>query len=179
MVGYHRQINKVINVGRKVAQKFGISDVFIEDKNLAHIIGEPIWISISEPNMPLTIVQNYYLDHRPNLKLSFWDVGEDFSMNGQSYPPASENDAKMIVDFILQHPGKDILVNCAAGVSRSSAICKFCEEILGYEWVKERKVHARPNIHLLELMIKYYKTLEPITTTNATEVIWVKPQDDL
>ena len=150
-------MNKVINVNRNTARKFGISDVFVEDKVLEEIIGEPIWISISEPDMPLTVVKNYYLDHRPNLKLAFWDVGEDFSMNGQSYPPASEKDAKKIVDFILQNPGKDILINCAAGVSRSSAICKFCEDILGYEWVKERKVHARPNTYLFELMLKYYK----------------------
>lgn len=41
-------------------------------------------------------------------------------------------DALKILTFLEKYPGQDILVHCAAGVSRSPACAKFMIEFLGY-----------------------------------------------
>lgn len=42
-------------------------------------------------------------------------------------------DALKIITFLGKYPGEDIMVHCAAGVSRSPACAKFMIDYLGYE----------------------------------------------
>lgn len=115
------------------------------------------WISISEPDMPETVVNNVELDKLANLKMSFWDITAPvpgIGLGEYFYPP-SEKDAQRIVDFIEKNRGKDFLINCQAGISRSGAVCKFLQDCLGYQWV-EGKDRARPNKLLVELMKDYF-----------------------
>ncbi len=110
------------------------------------------WISIGEPEIPDSIICNRILDNLPYLKLWFWDVTETVQDEfGDSYFPPNEKDAVQIVRFILQNRGKNFIVNCKAGISRSGAICKFLEETLDYDWISG-KDRARPNSLLLELL---------------------------
>lgn len=118
-----------------------------------------IWISISEPDKPDSIVNSKVLDQLPKLKLAFWDVCETMEFNRDIIHPPSENDARQIVLFLLANPDKNIIVNCAAGVSRSGAVAQFCQDFLGCEWVGDGKWRASPNHKLYSMMRDYYRIL--------------------
>jgi len=117
------------------------------------------WISIGEPDDAKSLFANEHLDKLPNLKIAFWDLVEPAPLLGcygaMVYPPTIE-DAGKIVDFIFAHKGKNFLVNCAAGVSRSAAVCMFLENVLYYKWVEEGKKNSKPNTKLYHLMVEYY-----------------------
>ena len=129
-----------------------------------------IWICIGEPESSYEAVRNPILDTLPNLHISFWDLTESVPLlefNQQEkygaellHPPTKE-DAKTIVDFVLKHKGKHVLVNCAAGVSRSSAVAQFCHDMLGYKWMDLGKRVAMPNKVLYKNMKEYYLSFNP------------------
>lgn len=114
------------------------------------------WISIGEPGIPDSEINNRILDNLSNLKLSFWDIIEvTYNIIGDDpYFPPSKSDAARIVDFLVKNRGKNFIINCKAGISRSAAICKFLEECFGYEWVSGKE-KARPNVLLHKLMVDY------------------------
>lgn len=124
-------------------------------------IDNAIWISISEPDDQRSIVSSA-LDQLPNIKLAFWDlttVIPDFK--GKTLYPPGENEARKIVNFLLKHKEKNfVIVNCAAGVSRSGAVAQFCSEFLDYEWDPFCKSCAAPNSVLYRLMVDYYQFLQ-------------------
>ena len=62
-----------------------------------------------------------------------------------------KEEAAKIVDFLVRNRGKNFIVNCKAGISRSAAICKFLEECFDYEWISG-KDRARPNGLLFDLL---------------------------
>ncbi len=141
-----------------------------------------IWISISEPDSLNSVVSNEELDKLPKLSLSFWDLTSPAEHNGEMLYPPSDSVAKTIVDFILSHPDQNILVNCAAGVSRSGAVAQFCEDFLGYHWLAQGKQCAMPNHVLYGLMRDYYKSTERIekhskTVKSAYEIALDKIQE--
>jgi predicted protein tyrosine phosphatase len=121
-----------------------------------------VWISIGEPEE--CHIQNKILDARPNLKLKFWDVvkpipligSKKYEKYGEYAMPPTEEDAKKIVDFLLEHKDKAVVVNCRAGVSRSGAVAQFCEEFLEYHWLPEFKENAMPNTLLYSMMKDYF-----------------------
>jgi|688.fasta_scaffold757876_2 predicted protein tyrosine phosphatase len=115
-----------------------------------------IWISIGEPGEENSKVVNESLSEIPHLHLDFWDVVQPIEFDGEIFHPPSDEDARKIVDFILEHKDKDILVNCAAGVSRSGAIAQFCSYALAYKWTENGKRKAVPNFLLYNKMISYY-----------------------
>lgn len=121
-----------------------------------------IWVSISEPKCDDTIVHNPVFNSIPQLKIAFWDVTKQIKIVGQDelVEPPTEFDAKSIVDFILSHKGKNVIVNCAAGISRSGAVARFCHDELGYKWPESEWRDTRPNKLLLELMTKYYRSIK-------------------
>jgi predicted protein tyrosine phosphatase len=140
---------KVINIPRVAAKNW--TEDSSTDKNLC-------WVSIGEPEESFTHVSNPALDKLPNLKLQFWDLTKTIEHNGEILNPPSDGDARMIVDFILANEGKNILVNCAAGVSRSGAVCMFCQDMLGYEWLQQGKRTAVPNTVLYTKMVNCYQS---------------------
>lgn len=131
---------KTANLLRTAAQEF-IGGENWEQKNLA-------WVSIGEPDDKSSIIVNNWLDGVPNLKIQFWDLTEAVPLlDGYGtylYPP-TEKDAAAIVDFLVKNKGRNVLVNCAAGVSRSGAVCAFLEKHMGYEWPDYFKEMARRN----------------------------------
>lgn len=128
---------KCVNISRLAARKW---EYYRQKYNLTD--GDFAWISISEPDQPDTVVSNPILDKYPNLKISFWDTTFNSVLtdikNGTEikYHPPSYSDARKIVNFLLKNDGRDIIAQCAAGYSRSTAICKFCEDVLGYKWLE-------------------------------------------
>lgn len=139
-----------LNISRESARSFLFNDF---GKDCA-------WISIGEPETPESEIVNNVLDSLPRLKISFWDCAEVVEVEGDLYLPPSEKDAAQIVNFVLQNRGKNFLINCAAGKSRSGAVCAFLEKHLGYEWLEEGKTRTfkkvGPNKLLLKMMEDYY-----------------------
>lgn len=114
------------------------------------------WISFSEPEIPDSIVSNRVLNKLPNLKISCWDcVEEKVDELGDVYLPPTKEQAAEIVGFILANREKSFVVNCAAGISRSGAVCAFLEKNLGYDWTIGSN-RARPNKLLLQMMNDYF-----------------------
>lgn len=170
-------MNKVIQLSREFTKNIGNPhyaeywpemSAQLEQFDLSNIA----WISIHEPwdfktnrkTVELPHIQNNNIKG-PKLEMRFWDITEDEVMKDGTpvYAPTMD-DAKKIVDFILEHSDKNVLVNCAAGCSRSGAIAQFCEDTLRYEWNEYTKQFAVPNVHLLKLMNDYYTSLSPFNT---------------
>jgi predicted protein tyrosine phosphatase len=121
-------------------------------------------LSIGEPFVSDSFVSNKYLEGCPHLRLAFWDTCEPVEgLFGEIFDPPTKEQAAQIVDFLEKNRGKNILVNCAAGISRSGAVCAFLEKHMNYEWLiagrkRTYKKHG-PNLKLLGLMEHYYLTL--------------------
>lgn len=117
-----------------------------------------IWISIGEPELPESVINNPVLNKIPSLHIQFWDVEiNTFGVFNEKYPVASDEEIKTIFEFISKHKDKNILVNCAAGISRSGAIAAFCSDILGYNWIGVGLERAVPNKYIYNKLIKYYE----------------------
>lgn len=138
----------VFNIPRVAAKEWGNSDPTLKD--------QCIWISISEPNEQRTIVSNKYLDQLPKLKLPIWDLTEAVRWKEETLMPPSEGDARKLVNFLVKYQDKSVIVNCAAGISRSGAIAQFCHDFLGHEWPEFYRQVALPNSTLYRLMVDYY-----------------------
>lgn len=141
-------MKKVFNVPRIAAKDFGNDDPKLKDK-LA-------WISISEPEEQNTIVSNKYLDKCPTLKLAFYDLKDFCEYKGKIIGPPRKRDASKLVNFLVANQDKSVIVNCAAGVSRSGAVCQFCQDFLGYSWPDFYKGMAIPNSVLYKLMVECF-----------------------
>lgn len=114
------------------------------------------WIQISEPEIPDSVISNSILGKLPKLEVSFWDCTEEIvDETGDVYLPPNQKDAAQIFQFINENRDKNLIINCAKGISRSGAICKFLEENLDYEWING-KDKARPNSLLVELLKNEY-----------------------
>lgn len=150
---------KVINISRIDAQNF---EKNIDTKYIWFSIENSVWISISEPGDEDSVVKKSVLDSCNNLKLAFWDLesivfySDPKTKVQETLHPPSFYDAEQIYLFLLRNKNKNIIVNCAAGVSRSGAIARFCSEYLGYEWVEENKKYAMPNNQLFTSLVRLH-----------------------
>ena len=99
------------------------------------------------------------MDKLPNLKIELWDLTKEVEYDGRVIGPPSEENAAQIVNFILENPGKHIIVNCAAGVSRSGAVAQFCQDCLGYTWPYYYRSRAVPNMVLYRKMVNFYQSI--------------------
>jgi hypothetical protein len=147
-------VEKVVyNISRSFANNFKSQ---LDPENWA-------WISITEPVVSWapddswgSTVENGHLESLPNLKMRFWDVGESLKHEDETLEPMSVDQGRELLNFILKHKNKSFVVNCAAGISRSGAICRFCEDFLGHEWEERYKQLARPNIHIYSVLKNLY-----------------------
>lgn len=114
------------------------------------------------PNTVLISINNPYEDlhslklNRDDTKiltLVFPDVCAPFEHKGNTYVPLAENDALKILDFINLNIGKNFLIHCTAGVSRSSAICLYLHLFHGYELRKDFWNLSEPNKFVLGQLI--------------------------
>lgn len=120
---------------------------------------EYAWISICCPEFEFS--ENEHLDKLSKIKLKFYDITRTLMWGDEILHPASTKDALDLVLFIKENSHKNIIVNCFAGVSRSSAICKFLRDLYFYEWSETYQHRAAPNEYLYEIMAnEHYKILE-------------------
>lgn len=80
----------------------------------------------------------------------FYDIEQDIN----PYKAITFNQAKEIFEFIKLHEGKNLIVHCYAGVSRSSAIGEFYWEMLGggYKELIELFPNIMPNSRVLQYL---------------------------
>jgi predicted protein tyrosine phosphatase len=117
---------------------------------------EVAWISIGEPEKSFEHIQNETLDKCAKLKIRFHDLCEPIESTERELFPPTRKIAHKIVRFILDNKDKNFVVNCAAGISRSGAVCKFLEDVLGYKWIEFGKELALPNMLLYDLLVEAY-----------------------
>lgn len=93
------------------------------------------------------------------LHLRFSDVTpEDIESNPafRRFEPGlfRANQARQIVAFLEKHrnAAADVMVNCEAGISRSSAVANFVLEYLGSRQAPFAPPHYRPNPYVLQVL---------------------------
>jgi rhodanese-related sulfurtransferase len=129
---------KVYNINRLMATRELVKSV------------DGVWISIGEPDCP---------DSKPlpsDLHLDFWDITEPLELKDETLEPITRDQAAELVTFLEKHRNKNVIVNCKAGISRSGAVARFCEDYLGYEWDSGCKLTSQPNITVYNLMKAVY-----------------------
>lgn len=140
---FENSTNNVYNMSRREARHWRIP--LSPEKNA--------WISIGEPDVPESIVQNPILEKLPHLKIDFWDVEKAiYSWGKDVCYPATESQIKTIFQFLEKHSDKNIFVNCAAGVSRSGAIARFMHDFYQYNWKFDRE-RANPNPYIYQKLL--------------------------
>ena len=92
------------------------------------------------------------------LTVRFTDITAQLENKGLIYNPISDEIALKILDFINFHQGKDFLVHCYAGVSRSSAVCLYLHLFHGYELRENFWSLSEPNRFVIgQLIVSRHK----------------------
>lgn len=112
---------KVLNIDRFSAQHTELKE-------------NEVMISISEEHeegyAPLHFIQH---NSEKCLSLKFSDVTGEVTVKQHKYMPPRKEDIYKILDFISKNLGKDFIIHCHAGVSRSGAIAYFLHEAYNYD----------------------------------------------
>ena len=134
----------------------------IDKENLVLItIGEPD----NKIDSKLTLEETK--DFKDVLMIEFWDIEEDFN----DYKIISDEQGKIIQDFILKNLDNRFIINCQAGKSRSAAVGKAIECLKFFGTGEESKysyqtgfsseidAHTRyyPNLTVFDKIIKEYR----------------------
>ena len=135
-------------------------------------------ISINEPGEPEAALRETVFE-APGwddiLRVAFWDVTKPISRSVwgpqhvgkevEVYEPMTEEQGKLIADFIRKNWDSSIIVHCRAGISRSAAIVRLLLE-LGWQEGTEVRVHDQSgyNIHVYSTLKKHFPELLPIGT---------------
>lgn len=98
----------------------------------------------------------------PNvLTLQFADILDDKYFNGTTYHPIPEEQVYKLLEFINVNKDKNFIVHCAAGISRSSAVCVYLHLVHGHELKKDFWKVSHPNKFVVgALMIGKVKKYE-------------------
>lgn len=89
------------------------------------------------------------------LNLVFDDVERDFDQDGQKAIAFTQEQAKIVVDFIEKNKNKSrCIVHCGAGVSRSGAIATFFNDYLHQDYFQFKldNPHIQPNNQVIALL---------------------------
>ena len=94
------------------------------------------------------------------LNLDFDDInGDEIEYNGHIFRSITKEQAVEVLEFVIKNLGKDIVVHCKAGRSRSQAVGRFILDCFPeeYEESKERPLYKTPNVYVLgKLKEAYY-----------------------
>jgi predicted protein tyrosine phosphatase len=115
---------------------------FVDMCNTAHL-KDVAYISISaskdcaiEYFHDISEADHYLPDSDNVLNLNFDDITQDFTFKNEcgkdvTYHAISEKQAKLTIEFIEKNIGKNIIIHCRAGKSRSQAICRAIYDCYG------------------------------------------------
>lgn len=94
-------------------------------------------------------------EHDNVLNLEFDDVEREFEFkDGKAYP-ISDEQVKKSVSFIMNNLGKDFIIHCYAGISRSVAFGSFIKQVNGD--YKTNKEFLFPNQDVLIKLKRCYR----------------------
>lgn len=95
----------------------------------------------------------------PNvLTLQFADIQDELYRNGLHYHPIPPEQVIQLLNFIDLHKEKSFIVHCAAGISRSSAVCLYLNIIHGHALRSDFWKVSHPNKYVMgALMIAKFK----------------------
>lgn len=83
-----------------------------------------VLISIGNPGEShTTLDKNTILDYKDILQIEFWDLEEDFG----NYKILSDEQGKILQDFIIKNKDEQFIIHCSAGISRSAGVGKAVE----------------------------------------------------
>jgi predicted protein tyrosine phosphatase len=107
-----------------------------------------VMISINEEHEPLYPLK---LDRASDkiLTLKFTDITARLEHKGQWHHPILIEDTYRVLEFIKKYEGKDFIIHCAAGISRSSAICLYLHIAHGYALKEAFWAVSHPNKYVL------------------------------
>ena len=85
------------------------------------------------------------------LNVDFDDITEDLNYDGYHLKAITPEIAKNIYNFINRHLGKDFIIHCNAGQSRSVAVARYILDMFGdkYDLGKDSNTIDTPNIKVL------------------------------
>ena len=128
-----------------------------EAEQIKYLPSNTVLISINEEELPL---RKLNLDRQSNkiLTVRFNDITAPKEYNGTLIKPINFDTCLKILDFININQGKDFIIHCHAGISRSAAICLYLHIIHGYELKPNFWKTSKPNKFVLgALMINRYQ----------------------
>jgi predicted protein tyrosine phosphatase len=107
-----------------------------------------VLISINNEYQPLWPLK---LDRQdPNvLTVCFSDITSNMEVKGQLFKPLVDDDIVKILKFTNLHKDKNFLVHCAAGISRSSAICLYLNQMYGHTLRPDFWKVSHPNYYVI------------------------------
>ena len=132
-----------------------------------------VLITIGEPTEKTSYSQNRKLSNeevkgfKDVLMVNFWDIEEDFG----EYKIITDEQAKIIQDFIIKNIDNKFIINCKAGKSRSAAVAKSIECIKFFGIGDEAKYNYKtsfnseiskhhrycPNLTVFDKIVKDYR----------------------
>lgn len=128
---------------------------------------ENAYISIlCTPDNQVLLRPPYFTENTPNVCiLSFDDTDKDYVVHlDRVWYGIDEHEAKRCVEFILDNLGKNFIIHCNAGRSRSQGVCRFILDMFkdqGYdENLSCRKDNPclTPNMRVVRMLKReYYK----------------------
>jgi predicted protein tyrosine phosphatase len=124
-------------------------------ENMRFLKDDDFWISIGEPGSKESVRESDF--HIDFWNIEHWDLEHQDHEYPSNFSSITEDQAKELVAILLKNKDKNIVVNCMTGISRSSAVCRFCEECLGYKWETEHKSGSMPNTHVFNSLKSAYE----------------------
>jgi predicted protein tyrosine phosphatase len=133
----------------------------------AHFLGlDPyVLISITDPGSPDAAIT---VDPKRAgiLRLKFSDVGEDVQLHRAAWPNSAierftDAQALEIANFVIDHPDKDMVVHCEAGISRSPAVAAaICARINGPRSDAAYFKNYIPNSFVYKKLVETFNNLQ-------------------
>jgi predicted protein tyrosine phosphatase len=129
-----------------------------EAREITSLPNDTVLISINEEHEDLHPLK---LDRNSSriLTVRFTDITSKVEYKGKTLYPIDYDTSLKILDFINRNLGKNFIVHCAAGISRSAAICLYLHIMHQYELKLGFWQKSHPNKMVLGSLIvaKYQK----------------------
>ena len=147
--------NKIIITNKPRFNDF-MKDQLIDDHNVEDRLTSAALISINDTHGQWS-VSWFNRDHPNVLRLWFDDVENDNETsptNKGTNRAFTEKQAQQIIDFALDNRGREFIIHCTAGISRSGAVGQFLLDFLNgdKEYFKKTNPHINPNGHISRIL---------------------------
>ena len=103
---------------------------------------------------------HYFKENHDNvINLDFDDISDYTEISyGNKLYGLTDNDAKLLEEFISKNIGKDFYIHCTAGLSRSQGVARFILDMYPDMEYKTRKDNPckTPNFHVVTLLKRMF-----------------------